>query len=39
MFLSLILSRFIKSARFTWSPALDLTDHQIRSTLIAGAQY
>jgi hypothetical protein len=39
MFLSLILSRLARSARFTWSPALDLTDHRIRSTLIAGAQY
>ncbi len=39
MFLSLILSRLVRSASFTWSPALDLTDHRIRSTLIAGAQY
>ena len=39
MFLSLILSRFARSSRFTWSPALDLRDHAIRSTLIAGAQY
>jgi hypothetical protein len=39
MFLSLILSRFNPSPRFVWSPALDLRDHTVRSTLIAGAQY
>ena len=39
MLLSLILSYFNRSARFTWSPALDLKDHAILSTLIPGAQY
>jgi hypothetical protein len=39
MFLSLILARFNRSARFSWSPALDLGDHAIFSTLIPGAQY
>jgi hypothetical protein len=39
MFLSFILSRLVRSARFAWSPALDLKDHAIRSTLIPGAQY
>ncbi len=39
MFLSLILSLLNRSARFAWSPALDLKDHTIYSTLIPGAQY
>ena len=39
MFLSLILSYLNRSARFAWSPALDLKDHAIYSTLIPGAQY
>jgi hypothetical protein len=39
MFLSLILSRLNRASRFRWSPALNLEDHAIRSTLIAGAQY
>ncbi len=39
MFLSLILSLIARSDRFNWSPSLDLRDHAIRSTLMAGAQY
>jgi hypothetical protein len=39
MFLSLILSRLNRAARFSWSPALDMDDHAIYSTLIPGAQY
>lgn len=39
MFISLILSYLNRSACFTWSPALDLEDHAIYSTLITGAQY
>jgi hypothetical protein len=39
MFISLILSYLNRSTRFSWSPALDLEDHAIYSTLIPGAQY
>lgn len=39
MFLSLLLSRLNRASRFYWAPALDLGNHQIRSTLIPGAQY
>jgi hypothetical protein len=39
MFLALILSQFKRTARFSWSPALNLEDHTIFSTLIPGAQY
>jgi hypothetical protein len=39
MFLSLILSRINRSARFAWSPALNFEDRTIYSTLIPGAQY
>jgi hypothetical protein len=41
MMLTFILSRLAPSGRrrFVWSPALDLTDHSVFSTLIAGAQY
>jgi len=39
MFLALILSRLNRTARFVWSPALNLEDHSIYSTLIPGAQY
>ncbi len=39
MFLTLILSRLNRSARFSWSPALNLEDRTIYSTLIPGAQY
>ncbi len=39
MFLSFLLARLSRSARFVWTPALDLRDHEIRSTLLPGAQY
>lgn len=39
MFLSLVLSRLNRSRRFIWSPALNLQDRAIFSTLIPGAQY
>jgi hypothetical protein len=39
MFLTFILSYFNRSARFAWSPSLDLKDHVVFSTLIPGAQY
>jgi hypothetical protein len=39
MFLSFLLARFNRSARFVWSPALDLKDRAIYSTLLPGAQY
>jgi hypothetical protein len=39
MFLSFLLARLNRTARFTWSPSLDLRDHGIRSTLIPGTQY
>jgi hypothetical protein len=39
MFLTFILSRLNRSARFSWSPALNLEDNTIYSTLIPGAQY
>ena len=39
MFLSFFLARLNRTARFTWSPALDLADRSVLSTLIPGAQY
>jgi hypothetical protein len=39
MFLSLILSYFKRSSTYAWSPALDLKDHVVLSTLIPGTQY
>ena len=39
MFLSFLLARINRTARFTWAPALDLADHSVFSTLIPGAQY
>lgn len=39
MFLALILSRINRTARFSWSPALNLEDRSIYSTLLPGAQY
>ncbi len=39
MFLALILSRLNRSARFSWSPALNFEDRSVYSTLIPGAQY
>jgi hypothetical protein len=39
MFLSFLLARLNRSPRFVWSPALDLSDHEVYSALIPGAQY
>jgi len=39
MFLSLILSRMNRSVRFSWTPALNLEDRAIYSTLLPGTQY
>lgn len=43
MLLSFILSRLNRiaraPARFVWSPALDLKDRTVLSTLLPGAQY
>jgi hypothetical protein len=43
MFLSFMLSRLNRTglfrARFVWSPALDLKDHTVYSTLLSGTQY
>ncbi len=39
MFVSFLLSLFKPSRSFAWSPALDLADNEIRSTLLPGAQY
>jgi hypothetical protein len=39
MFLALILSHLNRSARFSWTPALNLEDRSVYSTLIPGAQY
>ncbi len=43
MFLSFVLSRLNRiaraRARFVWSPALDLKDRTVFSTLLPGAQY
>jgi len=39
MFLSFLLARMNRAARFTWSPSLDLRDHAIRSTLLPRTQY
>jgi len=43
MILAFFLSRFnrlVRSpTRYVWSPALDLNDHAVFSTLLPGAQY
>ena len=39
MFLTFLLSRLRRPSRFVWSPALDLRDHAVFSTLIPGGQY
>ncbi len=39
MFVSLILSFLARRAAFAWSPSVDLSDNEVRSTLLAGAQY
>jgi hypothetical protein len=39
MFLTLLLARLNLSRGFVWSPAIDLSDCRLLSTLIPGAQY
>jgi len=39
MFLTFLLARLNLSRGFVWSPAIDLSDHRLRSTLLPGAQY
>jgi hypothetical protein len=39
MLFSLLLSYLSRPRRFVWSPALDLNDSAIYSTLIPGGQY
>jgi hypothetical protein len=39
MLLSFILSFFSRSKAFVWSPALDMSNNEVVSTLIPGAQY
>jgi len=39
MLLSLLLSWLNRSSRFAWTPALNLDDSAIDSTLNPGAQY
>lgn len=39
MLVSLLLSLLNRSSAFAWTPALDLTDNGIRTTLMPGAQY
>jgi len=36
MFLAFLLSRFTRSSRFVWSPALDLRDRRVYAALITG---
>lgn len=37
MFLSLLLARFNRAPRFTWSPSINLGNMTVRSNLIPGA--
>jgi hypothetical protein len=39
MIFSFILSRLSRSTRFVWSPALDLSDREVYSTLIPHAHH
>lgn len=39
MFLAFILSRLTRSARFSWTPALNFDDRSVYSNLIPGTQY
>jgi hypothetical protein len=39
MILAFILSCLDRSPRFVWSPALDLSDYEVYSTLIPGAHH
>jgi len=34
MFLTFLLSRLSRPVRFVWTPALDLSDHEVYSALI-----
>lgn len=38
MLVSLVLSWLARQPRFTWSPALDLSNNEVRSTLLPGGQ-
>ena len=39
MILSYVLALLTRKPAFSWSPALDLSNNEIRSALMAGAQY
>lgn len=39
MILSFVLSLLARKPAFSWVPALDLSDNEVRSTLIPGVQY
>ena len=39
MFVSFLLSLLTRSRAFSWTPALDLTDNEVRTALMPGAQY
>lgn len=39
MFVSLILSLLARKHAFVWRPSLDLTDHEVYSTLLPGAHH
>ena len=39
MFLSFVLSYLSRPSRYVWSPSLDMTNNEVVSTLIPGAQY
>jgi hypothetical protein len=39
MLVTFVLSLFNRTPAFAWSPALDLSDNQVISTLIPGTQY
>jgi hypothetical protein len=39
MFLAFLLARLNRARGFVWSPAIDLSDRRLLSTLLPGAQY
>ena len=39
MILSFVLARLARKPAFAWLPALDLSNNEVRSTLMPGAQY
>lgn len=39
MILTFILSLLSRTARYTWAPALDLSDGTVRSALLPNTQY